>query len=102
MKGLTIMNDDVKIPLPRSLQEIVGALLFLPAGTLRYPGGLTLMAILFIPMFCAGLVLMAKNPALLEKRLSDLTKITSIFPASQSAIIRWNSFLCLDCKPEKP
>ena len=28
MKGLTIMNDDVKIPLPRSLQEIAGALLF--------------------------------------------------------------------------
>ncbi len=49
---------------------LVGALLFLPAGTLRWPGGWLFMAILFIPMFCAGLVMMAKSPALLEKRLS--------------------------------
>ena len=28
MKGLTTMSDQVKIPLPRSLQEIVGSLLF--------------------------------------------------------------------------
>ena len=27
-KGLTIMSDEVKIPLPRSLQEIIGSLLF--------------------------------------------------------------------------
>ena len=44
-------------------------LLFLPAGTLHYPGAWLLMGILFIPMFIAGLVLMRKNPALLEKRL---------------------------------
>ena len=48
---------------------ITGLLLVLPAGTLRYPQAWLLLAILFIPMFGAGLVLMAKNPALLRRRL---------------------------------
>ena len=29
---------------------LVGALLFLPAGTVCWPGGLLLMAVLFVPM----------------------------------------------------
>lgn len=49
---------------------LVGTLVFLPAGTLWFFGGWLLMAILFIPMFCAGLVMMAKNPELLKKRLN--------------------------------
>ena len=49
---------------------LVGALLFLPAGTLAYPGGRLLMGILFIPMFLAGLVMMAVNPGLLRSRLN--------------------------------
>ena len=44
-------------------------LLFLPAGTLRYPQGWLLTCILFVPMFLAGLVMMAKDPELLKKRL---------------------------------
>ena len=48
---------------------IVGLLLFLSAGSLRYWQGWLLMGILFVPMFCAGLVMMAKNPELLRKRL---------------------------------
>ena len=48
---------------------LVGLLVFLPAGTLHYPGGWLFMGILFVPMFGAGLVMMAKSPALLEKRL---------------------------------
>lgn len=47
----------------------LGALVFLPAGTFHYPEAWLLMGILFVPMFIAGLVLMVKNPALLEKRL---------------------------------
>jgi protein-S-isoprenylcysteine O-methyltransferase Ste14 len=47
----------------------VGILLFLPAGTFRYPQALMLLGILFIPMFFAGLVMMKKSPGLLEKRL---------------------------------
>ena len=49
---------------------IIGALLFLSAGSLRYWQGWLLMGILFIPMFCAGFVMMAKNPELLRKRLN--------------------------------
>ena len=49
---------------------LIGALLFVPAGTLRYWNGWLLLAILFIPMFCAGIVLMLRNPELLRKRLS--------------------------------
>lgn len=49
---------------------IVSLLLFLPAGTLRYPQGWLLLGILFIPMFAAGLIMMGKNPSLLEKRLN--------------------------------
>ena len=49
---------------------IIGLLLFLPAGSIRYWQGWLLMGILFVPMFVAGFVLMAKNPDLLRKRLN--------------------------------
>ena len=48
---------------------LVGALIFVPAGTLAYPGGWLFMGLLFVPMFLAGLVMLAKNPSLLESRL---------------------------------
>lgn len=46
-----------------------GLLIFLPAGTLRFWKGWLLMAVLFLPMFLAGLILWAKAPQRLEKRL---------------------------------
>lgn len=49
---------------------LVGALLFVPAGTFDFWQAWLLMGLLFIPMFIAGLVLMAKNPELLRKRLN--------------------------------
>ena len=49
---------------------LVMLLLFLPAGTLRYWNAWLFIAILFIPMFIAGIVLMFINPELLAKRLS--------------------------------
>jgi protein-S-isoprenylcysteine O-methyltransferase Ste14 len=49
---------------------IMALLLFLPAGTLGYWNGWLLMGILFVPMFVAGIILMIKNPSLLEKRLN--------------------------------
>ncbi len=48
---------------------LVGLLIFVPAGTLEFRNGWLLMAVLFLPMFLAGIVLMAKNPALLRRRL---------------------------------
>ena len=49
---------------------VMGALLFVPAGSFSYWQGWLLMGILFVPMFIAGFVLMAKNPELLRKRLN--------------------------------
>ena len=49
---------------------LVGLLLFLPAGTFRYWNAWLLMAILFVPMFAAGLVMMRRDPELLKKRLN--------------------------------
>ena len=49
---------------------LVGLLLFLSAGSLRYWQAWLLIGILFVPMFCAGLVMMAKNQDLLRKRLN--------------------------------
>ena len=53
---------------------LVGALIFLPAGTLAFAGGWLLMGILFVPMFGAGIVMMIKNPMLLESRLDAKEK----------------------------
>ena len=49
---------------------VIGLLLFLPAGSLQYWQAWLRMGILFVPMFCAGLVMVAKNPELLRKRLN--------------------------------
>ena len=48
---------------------LVGALIFLPAGTFAYTNGWLFMGILFVPMFGAGIVMMFRNPELLKKRL---------------------------------
>ena len=55
---------------------VLGVLIFVPAGSLRYWQGWLLMGILFVPMFIAGLVMMAKNPDLLRKRLNAKEKET--------------------------
>lgn len=48
---------------------LIAALLFIPAGTIRFRNGWLFMGILFIPMFFAGIVMMCRNPELLRKRL---------------------------------
>ena len=53
---------------------LVGALLFLPAGSFAYTGGWLFIALLFIPMIILGVVLFVKAPALLEKRLGAKEK----------------------------
>lgn len=49
---------------------LVGGLLFIPAGSLKYWQAWLLICILFIPMFIAGLIMMKKSPELLRKRLN--------------------------------
>lgn len=53
---------------------LLGILIFVPAGTLRFPNGWLLMLLLFIPMLFAGIVMMLRDPALLEKRLNAKEK----------------------------
>lgn len=48
---------------------LVGALLFVPAGTFAYWQAWLFIGILFVAMFVAGIILMFRNPELLRKRL---------------------------------
>lgn len=49
---------------------LVGVLLFIPAGSLKYWQAWLLICILFVPMFIAGLIMMKTSPELLRKRLN--------------------------------
>ena len=49
---------------------IICILLFIPAGTLDYPNGWLFIALLFIPMFFAGIIMLFKSPDLLRRRLN--------------------------------
>ena len=67
---------------------VLGVLLFLPAGSLHYWQGWLLMGILFIPMFVAGIVLLAKSPELLRKRLNSNEK-----EAKQKSVVAMSGLL---------
>lgn len=69
---------------------LVGTLIFLPAGTLHFWNGWLFMAILFIPMFFAGIVMMLKNPDLLRKRLQAKEK-----RSEQSLVIKLSGLMFL-------
>ena len=53
---------------------LVGAMLFLPAGTLSYPGAWLFLGLLFIPMLILGIAMLIKSPSLLAKRLDSKEK----------------------------
>lgn len=69
---------------------LVGALIFLPAGTILYFNGLLLMGILFVPMLLAGVVMMVKNPSLLESRLDAKEK-----EKDQSLVVKLSGLMFL-------
>ena len=69
---------------------LVGVLIFLPAGTPVFFNGRLLMAILFIPMFCAGIVMMFKNPELLKSRLDAKEK-----QKDQSMVVKLSGLMFL-------
>lgn len=52
----------------------LGALIFIPAGTMEYWQGWLFMAVLFIPMFFVLIYLTVKDPDLLRKRLNAKEK----------------------------
>ena len=69
---------------------LVCALLFLPAWTLDYKGAWLFMALLFIPMFIGGIVMLVNNPALLESRLDAKEK-----DAEQSLVVKLSGLMFL-------
>lgn len=69
---------------------LVGLLVFLPAGSMSFVGGWIFMGILFVPMFIAGVVMMFKNPYLLEKRLDAKEK-----EAEQSLVVKLSGLMFL-------
>ena len=69
---------------------LVGLFVFWPAGTLAYFQGWLFMGILFIPMFCAGIVMMFKNPDLLKKRLNAKEK-----EAEQDLVVKLSGLMFL-------
>lgn len=66
----------------------LGLLLFLPAGTLRYPNAWLFIAVLFIPMLLLGAILLCKAPELLEKRLQSRES-----NAAQKSVILFSALL---------
>ena len=69
---------------------LVGVLIFLPAGTFSYVGGWLLMGILFVPMFVVGLVMLVKNPSLLQSRLDAKEK-----QKEQSLVVKLSGLMFL-------
>lgn len=53
---------------------MVGALLFLPAGTIRFWNAWLFFTLLFIPILIMGIVMLCKAPELLQKRLNGKEK----------------------------
>ena len=69
---------------------LIGILLFLPAGDIHWKNGWLLMAVLFIPMFFAGIFMYLKAPDLLRSRLK--AKETQ---SEQKDVIRYSGVMFL-------
>ena len=69
---------------------LVGVLVFWPAGTLSFYNGWLFMAVLFVPMFGAGIVMMLKNPELLKKRLNAKEK-----ESEQAMVVKFSGLMFL-------
>ena len=69
---------------------LVGLLIFLPAGTLAYPGGILFLCLLFIPMLVMGIVMLARARDLLAKRLDAKEK-----QAAQKGVQSLSGLVCI-------
>ena len=67
---------------------LVGLMIFLPAGTLRYTYGWLLLGLLFVPMLIAGFVMLSKSPEFLKKRLDANEK-----QAAQKGVIAFSGLM---------
>ena len=62
--------------------------MMLPAGSVEYWQGWLFMAVLFIPIFIAGVVMLVRSPELLEKRLSAKERASE-----QSLVVKLSGLL---------
>jgi len=69
---------------------VVGVLIFLPAGTLAFCKGWLFMAVLFVPMLAAGIIMLVKSPELLASRLDAKEK-----SAGQGAVVKLSGLMFL-------
>lgn len=69
---------------------VLGALFFLPAGSMHFEGGWRLLGLLFGPMFLMGVALLIFSPDLLARRLNGKEK-----RAKQSGVIRFSGLIFL-------
>ena len=67
---------------------LVGALIFLPAGTPAYAKGWLLMGLLFGPMLIAGFVMLFRSPEFLAKRLDAKEK-----QATQKGVVAFSGLM---------
>jgi len=67
---------------------LVGVLIFLPAGTLRYCKGWLFIGLLFVPMLIAGFVMFCKSPEFLAKRLDAKEK-----QATQKGVVAFSGLM---------
>ena len=67
---------------------LVGLLIFLPAGTLRYLYGWLLMGLLFVPMLIAGFVMFFKSLDFLARRLDAKEK-----QATQKGVLAFSGLM---------
>ncbi|WP_343208842.1 isoprenylcysteine carboxylmethyltransferase family protein [Anaerolentibacter hominis] len=67
---------------------LMGLLLFVPAGTIHFQRAWLLLALLFIPMLAAGIVLFMKAPMLLKKRMNSKEK-----EPEQKSVILFSSLI---------
>lgn len=69
---------------------LMGLLLFVPAGTIKWPNGWLFMAVLFVPMLLAGIVMYLKAPNLLRSRLNAKEK-----QKTQQGVIKYSGLMFL-------
>ena len=69
---------------------LVGMLLFVPAGTVRFSGAWIFISLLFIPMLLLGVILLFKAPKLLEKRLDGKEK-----ESTQKGVVAFSALIFL-------
>ena len=69
---------------------LIGILLYVPAGTIKWFNGNLFMLLLFVPMFIAGIIMYLKAPNLLRSRLSAKEK-----QGEQKDVVKYSGLMFL-------